>query len=162
MPKQGTGSIFQCGKIWRCRIHVEGKPVDRTSTSESYEVAKRLLSKMNGEKARGELGGANAKLTMDKILAGFLKALTVRVGEDTVKIQTLVVNAHLHPFFGKMRPEKITTDVLMSYREHRSGEKTNKGTFTSQSTINRELSLLRNAMRTAAMKTPPLIPLSSI
>lgn len=158
MPKQGTGSIFQRGRIWWCRIHVEGKPVDRSSKSESYEVAKRLLSKMNGEKARGELGGANAKLTMDTILAGFLKALTVRVGEDTLKIQTLVVNAHLHPFFGKMRPEKITTDVLMSYREHRSGEKTNKGMFTSQPTINRELSLLRNAMRTAAMKTPPLIP----
>jgi hypothetical protein len=84
---------------------------------------------MNGEKARGELGGSNAKLTMDAILAGFLKALTVRVGEDTLKIQTLVVNAHLQPFFGRLRPEKISTDVLMSYREYRSGEKTNKGTL---------------------------------
>jgi len=70
--------------------------------------------------------------------------------------------AHLLPFFGKMRPENITTDVLMSYREHRGGEETNMGTFPSESTINRELSLLRNAMRTAAMKTPPLIRLSCI
>jgi integrase len=163
MPRgTGGGSIFKRGQLWWCRVYVDGVPVDESSKSDNYEAAKRHLTKMNGRKERGELGGANGKLTMDTILAGFLKALTVRVGEDTLKIQTLVVNAHLHPFFGKMRPEKIITDVLMSYREHRSAEKTNKGTFTSQSTINRELSLLRNAMRTAAMKTPPLIPLSCI
>jgi hypothetical protein len=48
MPKTGTGSIFKRGKIWWCRIHVDGKPVDRSSKSEKYEVAQRLLSKMNG------------------------------------------------------------------------------------------------------------------
>lgn len=58
--------------------------------------------------------------------------------------------------------EKVTTDDLLSYREFRATEKTNKGTFTSASTMNRELSLLRNAMRTAAFSTPPLIPLSCI
>ena len=163
MPRgTGSGSIFRRGRIWWCRVHVDGRPVDESSKSDNYETAKRHLAKMNGREVRGELGGANAKLKMDRILDEFIRALTVRVGDDTLKIQTLVVNAHLKPFFGSMRAEKITTDALISYRESRSREKTNKGTFTSPSTINRELSLLRNAMRTAAQKSPPLIPMSSI
>jgi hypothetical protein len=47
---------------------VDGKPVDRTSKSDNYEVAKRMLAKMNGQKVRGELGGTNAKLTVNVVL----------------------------------------------------------------------------------------------
>ena len=163
MPRgTGTGSIFRRGRIWWCRVHVDGRPVDQSSRSDNYETAKRLLAKMNGQKVRGELGGVPADLKMKAILDSFVQALTVRVGAKTLEIQTLVVNAHLVPFFGEMRPGKITTDKLMKYREQRGAAKTSKGTYTSPSTINRELSLLRNAMRTAAMKSPPLIPMTSI
>jgi hypothetical protein len=61
-----------------------------------------------------------------------------------------------------MRPENITTAILMAYRNARSTQNTKKSTFTSGSTINRELSLLRNAMRTAAHSSPPLIPMHAI
>ena len=92
------------------------------------------------------------------MLDAFLKVLPTRVGADTLTIQSLVIEAHIRPYFGAKRAEKIATADLLAYREHRGTEKTNKGTFTSGSTMNRELSLLRNAMRTAAHSTPPLIP----
>jgi hypothetical protein len=52
-----------------------------------------------------------------------------------------------------MKGDKITTSVLMAYREYRAKQLTNKGSATSPSTINRELSLLRNCLRTAAHST---------
>jgi integrase len=73
-----------------------------------------------------------------------------------------VINANLRPFFAVKRAEKITTADLLAYRAGRAEDKTNKGTPVTDSTINRELSLLRNAMRTAAFSTPPMIPLSCI
>jgi integrase len=136
--------------------------VDESTKSGDYEAAKRHLAKMNGRKARGELGGRNAKLTVGRILDHFLKILPTRVGEGTLEILSSVMEAHVRPYFGSMKADKITTETLLAYRESRGKEKTNKGTFTSPSTINRELSLLRNALRTAAFATPSLIPISSI
>ncbi len=163
MPRgTGAGSIFKRGRLWWCRIYVDGNPVDESSKSDDYEVAKRHLAKMNGRKVRGELGGATANVKMGRVFDDFLKALKVRVGEETLKIQTLVVEAHLRRFFQSMKADRITTKHLMEYREARGKEKTAKGTPTSASTINRELSLLRNALRTAAQASPPLIPIASI
>jgi hypothetical protein len=42
---------------------VDGRPVDESTKSDNYEKAKLHLAKMNARKVRGELGGANAKLT---------------------------------------------------------------------------------------------------
>jgi integrase len=141
---------------------VDGVPVDESTKSEDYETAKRYLTKMNGRKARGELGGRNAKLTVGRVLDHFLTVLPTRVGPDTLEIQKLVVEAHIRPYFGTTKADKLTTETLLAYRESRGKEKTNKGTFTSPSTINRELSLLRNALRTAAFSTPPLLSISCI
>lgn len=158
----GQGILFKKGRLWHCRVYVDGKPVERSAKTTDYEKAKRELAKMNGQKARGELGGRNGKLTIAKVLDTFVRVLPTRAGEDTVTIQTLVINAHLRPHFGAMRADKITTDALLAYREARRKEKTNKGTPTSPSTINRELAILRNSMRTAAHAAPPLLPLACI
>jgi integrase len=117
---------------------------------------------MNGRKARGELGGRNSKLTLGRVLDHFLTVLPARVGPDTLEIQKLVIEAHVRTYFGAMKADKLTTQMLLAYRESRGQEKTNKGTFTRPSTINRELSLLRNALRTAAFSTPPLLSISCI
>jgi integrase len=158
----GAGRIFKRGKTWYVQVSVDGAVIKQSSRSEDYQVAKKLRDKLLGARARGELGGRNAKVTGNTIFDSFLKVLPSRVEPSTLTIQSLVIEAHLRPYFGSKRAEKITTADLIAYREHRAAEKTNKGTFTSSSTVNRELSLLRNAMRTAAHATPPLIPLSCI
>jgi len=114
MPRgTGSGSIFKRGRIWWRRIHIDGRPVDKSSHSEEYEAAKRLLTKMNGQKARGELGGHGAKLRMNEVLDFYLKDQGMRVKPETLKIERMVVDAHLRPHFGSLKPEKITSVSLV-------------------------------------------------
>jgi hypothetical protein len=63
---------------------VDGRIIRQSSKSEKYEVAKKLRDKLLGQRARGELGGRNAKLTIDLILDHFLKALAFRVRKETL------------------------------------------------------------------------------
>src|ERR1035438_10519968 len=99
MPRgTGSGSIFKRGRIWWCRVHVDGRPVDENSKSDNYEVAKRHLSKMNGRKARGEFGGANAKMTVNRVIDHYLELCTYRVGADTRKIYQYTLDANVRPF----------------------------------------------------------------
>lgn len=157
MPRgTGSGSIFKRGRIWWCRIHVDGRPIDRSSGSESYDAAKRLLVKLNGLKSRGELGGAGAKLTINHILDHYLKDQALHVKPETLKIEKLVVDAHLRPHFGKLKSDKVTSNALTSYRNLRTME------GAHPTTCNRELSYLRTAMRTASRTTPPMIVPSDI
>jgi hypothetical protein len=160
--QRGSGTIKKRGKIWWVQVWVDGERVRESSHSDKFADAKKLRDKLLGKRERGELGGRNARLTVNGLLDHFVKVLAVRVGAKTCEIQTLVIDAHLRPFFGKMKGNKVTTAALLAYRELRGKELTSKGTPTSQSTINRELSLLRNCLRTAAESTPPMIPESCI
>jgi len=58
------GSIFKTGKIWHVQIYVDGRQIKRSSRSSDYQVAVKLRDKLLGQRARGELGGRNAKLTI--------------------------------------------------------------------------------------------------
>lgn len=157
MPRgTGSGSIFKRGRLWWCRVYVDGLPVDESSKSNNYEVAKRHLSKMNGRKVRGELGGANAKMTIDRVLDHYLKDQALHVAPDTLKIEKLVVEAHVRPAFGKLRADKVTSAALADYRAMRTQE------GASPTTCNRELGYLRTAMRTAAFTTPPMLAITNI
>jgi len=130
--------------------------IRQSSKSEDYEVAKRLRDKLIGQRARGELGGHNAKLTVGGLLDHLIRNLAVRVRPSTRQNQELVINAHLGRYFGKMKGEKISTEHLLAYCKHRTGE------GAKDSTVNRELALLRMCLRTAAQATPPLIPSTCI
>lgn len=80
MPRgTGGGSIFRRGRLWWCRVYVDGQPIDESSKSDNYETAKRHLAKMNGKKVRGELGGADAKMTIDRVLDHYLKDQVLHV-----------------------------------------------------------------------------------
>jgi integrase len=160
VAQRGSGTITKRGKIWWVQVCVSGQRIRQSSESEKYEVADRLRNRLLGQKARGELGGPNAKVTIDKVLDRYLEVCTAQ--SDTKDIYKYVMDADLKPFFGKLRGDKVTSDRLLEYRKHRAGQKTIKGTPVSQSSINRELVILRAAMRSAAYATPPVIPLASI
>ena len=116
---RGSGTITKRGKIWWVQVCVDGEVIRQSARSEKYADAKHLRDKLLGQRARGELGGRNAKVTVDALLDNFLKALAVRVRPDTLKIQTLVVDANLRPFFGPMKADKITSEKLLEYRAYR-------------------------------------------
>ena len=160
MPQRGSGTITKRGKVWWIQVCVHGQRIRQSSESEKWEDADRLRNKLLGQKSRGELGGPNAKVTVNTVLDRYLEVCTAQ--SDTKDIYKYVTDASLKPFFGKIRGNKVTSDHLLAYRKHRAGQKTIKGTPVSPSSINRELVILRAALRSAAHATPPVIPLASI
>jgi integrase len=152
----GTGTIYRRIRIWWVQVSVAGRVVRRSSRSESYEVAKSLRNRLLGQGFRGELGGTNAKITLGALLDQFLDIVQYRARPKTREIQVFVANANLRPFFGNLRADKLTSERLHEYRKKR------QSSGAAPSTVNRELSLLRSALRTAARATPPLIPISAI
>jgi integrase len=162
MPQRGSGTITKRGKIWWVQVCVHGQRVRQSSESEKWEVADRLRNRLLGQKARGELGGPNAKVTVNTVLDAYLDVCKHGVQPDTRTIYEYVIDADLRPHLGKLRADKLTTAHLAEYRKKRAGEKTIKGTNVSPSSINRELVILRAALRSAARATPPLIQLYNI
>lgn len=160
MAQRGSGTITKRGKIWWVQVCVGGQRIRQSSESEKWEDADRLRNRLLGQKSRGELGGPNAKVTVNTVLDRYLEVCTAQ--SDTKDIYKYVMDADLKPFFGKLRGDKVTSDRLLAYRKHRAGQMTIKGTPVSQSSINRELVILRAALRSAAHATPPVIPLASI
>jgi len=148
----GAGHIYQRGKTWWVKIHVNGKPIYQSSGSTKRKDAERLRDRLLGQRHRGEIfGGAPDKVTLGELLDDFLKNAKATVRDSTHYIYDKVVEANLRPYFGNLRAAKLTTKHLQEYRAKRLADK------RSASTINRELALLRVALRLGQKCTPPKI-----
>jgi len=69
--------------------------------------------------------------------------------------------AHLTRFFGRRRVVTITPALIRAYAEQRQTEKTPHGRLVSPATVNREMALLRRALRLGArdgvvLRVPPI------
>jgi len=151
MPRKtdGSGSIYLRGDIWWVKIRVDGRPVYESSKSTKKSDAIKLRDKLLARKARGELSGGSADKALlgellDDVLKSDIKASTRYVWEK-------VIEKNIRPFFGKTRAQRLTTDLMDKYREKRKGE------GRSDSTVNRELSILRTAFHNARKRTPPKV-----
>ena len=146
MSKHGTGTIYKRGNIWWVKIHVDGRPVFESSKSAKYDDAKKLLAKLQGKKARGEVTGG----APDKVLIGELldDVLTSDIEESTRYIWKLVVKKNIRPFFGHIKAARLSTDLMDDYREKRKAE------GCVDATVNRELTILRTAFHNARKRTP--------
>jgi integrase len=85
-----------------------------------------------------------------------LELCRYKVQPNTRNIYQYTIEANIAPFFGSMRADKLTTDLLLKYRKKRGVD----GAVFS--TISRELVVLRAALRAAAHASPPLIPIASV
>jgi len=95
-------------------------------------------------------------MTVDRVLDRYLEVCKHSVQPDTRQIYEYVIDANIRPFFGKLRADRLTTENLLAYRQKRADA------GKSPSTANRELVILRAALRSASHASPPMIPLSSI
>ncbi|MBV8551323.1 MAG: tyrosine-type recombinase/integrase [Acidobacteriaceae bacterium] len=97
--------------------------------------------------------------TLGDILRAYIRHAKEDLGENTAYVYELTINAHLMEPFGKMRNGQLTTAKLQAYREKRKAE------GDKDSTINRELSYLRAAMRLQAKQgrslTIPWFPITN-
>jgi integrase len=151
MPKKtdGSGTIYLRGDIWWVKVRVDGRPVYESSKSPKKSEAIKLRDKLLAKRHRGELsGGAPDKVHITELLDDVLKS---DIKDSTRYIWEKVVEKNIRPFFGKLRAARLSTDRMDAYRKKRKAE------GRSDSTVNRELSILRTAFHNARKRTPPKV-----
>lgn len=148
----GAGTLFKRGDIWYISYWVDGRQVQKSSRSNKLQDAKRLRDQILGQKSRGELANFGSdRITCGELLEDFLARAEVNSKPATVKIWKFVIEANLRPFFGHRKAVSVTTDLLREYRRRRLA----KG--RSETTANRELSILRIAFNLGRKCTPPKV-----
>jgi len=145
----GTGTIYQRGNIWWVQVYIEGKAIVRSSKSTKKGDAVKLRNQLLSKKERGELfGGTAERVLIGELLDDVLKS---DIKESTRYIWQKVVEKNVRPFFGAMRAQRLTTDHMDDYRAKRKAE------GRTDTTVNRELSILRTAFHNARKRTPPKV-----
>src|ERR1039457_5959885 len=94
MPQRGSGTITKRGKVWWIQVCVHGQRIRQSSESEKWEDADRMRNKLLGQKSRGELGGPNAKVTVNTVLDRYLEVCTAQ--SDTKEIYKYVIRSEEH------------------------------------------------------------------
>lgn len=145
----GTGTIYKRGNIWWVQVYLHGSPIIQSSKSNKKADAVKLRNQLLAKKDRGELlGGVAEKVLIGELLDDVLKS---DVKESTRYIWEKVVEKNIRPFFGAMRAQRLTTDHMEEYRAKRKAE------GRADSTVNRELSVLRIAFNNGRKRTPPKV-----
>jgi integrase len=155
----GSGSLFQRGDTWWAKIYVDGEPVQKSSGSKKRADAQRFLDKLIGERHRGEIAvKVKSKDTIASALDTYISASAGRLAKRTFANYQAQSETYLKPFFGSMPVRQLTAQKIIDYRDKRSTDLVNQGNtakpttkrkaarLVSQTTINRELSLLRAAL----------------
>jgi integrase len=149
MPNRNSGTIYQRGSIWWVKIRVNGRPHYESSRSTKKTDAIKLRDRLLAQRHRGELsGGAPDKVLINELLDDFLRS---DIKPETKYIWERVIEANLRPYFGTVKAHGLTTDKMDAYRAFRRA----KG--RADSTVNRELSILRMAFRNGRKRTPPKV-----
>jgi integrase len=73
------------------------------------------------------------------------------VKESTRYIYEKVIEKNIRPFFGKLKALRLSTDLMDEYRKKRTAG------GALDSTVNRELSVLRSALYKGKRRTPPKV-----
>jgi integrase len=166
----GDGAIKLRGTIWWVVVYVDGKRIQKSTGSRDREEALQYLARMQRERSRGELVAINepsAQGTIGGVLDDYL-ARRSRLAPGTLTTYELQVRRYLKPHFGLLPVEKLTTDMLSEYRSARGKEQVcnwnapeetkRKARTVTDTSINREVGLLRSAMRDYAKRYPNRLP----
>jgi integrase len=145
---RGSGSLYrqQHSANWWCQYYVPGNPRPRkesTGTADYNEAEKILQQKLAEARTKGE--PAPAKLTVNELVEAKLKFDRVNGLKDT-KSPEGRWRLHLAPVFAKVKVRDLSSDMLERYAFKRREE------GAEPASVNRELALLRNALRRAKKK----------
>jgi len=159
----GMGSVFQRGKRWYVKFR--GRKYSTGSTKEQDALDK--LLELRRKQAIGELPPAHGIHTVAQLIDDYLKRKKLQPGtKATYESQARI---HLKPFFGEVPLNRMTTDLLSDYLEKREKQEIRQGSNAKtpatgkrrkigQTSINRELALLRAAMKDLSARRPKVLP----
>jgi integrase len=145
--KPRFGRIYQRGStFWIAYHNGQGKEYRESTKSRRQGDAERLLKQRHAELLSGRFRTTPTVL-VNELLDDLLR--DYEINEKSSQWVKLVNNTHLRPFFGTLRADHVTTRTIAAFITHRR----DKG--IKNSTINRELSLLRRAYNLALQHDPP-------
>lgn len=154
MSKQhwGSGSIYArkgSSFLW-ISYPCNGKQRKESSKSANPAAAAKLLRQRLSELgAHGMTGQTFAKVTVSDLLDDLYT--DYEVNGKSVAWCELVIRCHLRPFFGMRRATAIGSELIAQYVKSR------RARGVKNSTINRELALLRRAFNLGAACEPPKV-----
>ena len=124
-----------------------GLPIQQVrKESRRNQASRQLLS----QKHRGEISGG----APDRVLIGELLDDLIQCGKfkpATLYIWQKVIEKNVRPHFGKVKATRLTTDVMDKFWVKRKGE------GVSDTTVNRELALIRMSFNLGRKRTPPKV-----
>lgn len=147
----GTGGVRQRGRIWYYYYNLHGRQVQRSAYSEKKSDAVRLL-KTAIEDVRNYRAGTVPpdRITVNELLTDLVETYR-REGKPSLAWCRLVVEKHLRPFFKYHRAARLATKDIEVYIDAR------QSLGIANGTINRELALLRRALRLGMEQQPPKV-----
>lgn len=133
--KAKDGTIKE-GKTYWIKYYENGKPRYEATRFTKYSDAKKLLSRREGNVAKGEPSGISyAKTTFNHLAQDYINYY--RINNRNVGNAKRYVEKHLRPVFGRMKAIQITGAAITKYVKSRLEA------GAENATINRELSALK-------------------
>jgi len=144
------GMIYKRGNVYWIKYYWNGKPFFESSRSKSYDDAKWLLKKREGEAADGKRPGTRYdRVRFNELAEDFLAHYRINQKKSLDRAELSV--SHLREKFDGMRVTKIDTSKVLKYIETRQEQ------GAANASINRELAALKAMFNLAAKQTPPKV-----
>lgn len=147
---KGVGSLKFRGNIWWLRYWANGVRVEESSQTRDRTKAEDLLKQKIAEAARGEIDVASKDATIADLCELVLADYRLRQLRSLNDVGWRF-KKHIEPILGKVRGARFGATQVRQYVNQRRSEK------AANSTINRELSVVRRAFTLGRREEPPLV-----
>lgn len=148
---RGAGRLWRRGNVWYIKYYVDGKPERESTHSKNRADAERLLKVRLGEVAAARHTLVPGRGVTIRDLIGLVisdyKLSKLRSLQDV----EWRAEKHLYPTFGSLRACDLTTRHIEKYVQ------TRRSCEAADSTINRELAIVRRGFSLAMQNVPPLV-----
>lgn len=136
---------------WWIKYRRHGQVFRESTGTTDYEAAKRLLKHREGEVVTGKFRGLGVERVLmqelfDDVRADYLVNRRSSIGSLESRLKNSV-----RPFFGAIRASEVTTALVNKYIGNRIEAK------ATNATINRELEVVKRALRLGAICDPPKV-----
>jgi integrase len=146
---RGCGSLFRVGRIWYFQFYDHGRKISESSRSTDREQAENQLKQRLANLTTGrDLTPSTA--TLADLCTLVLADYRLRKRRDLVTVEWRY-RAHIENTLGRLQASRITAAQIRAYIEDR------RSAGAADSTINRELSIIRRAFTLAVREDPPLV-----